>query len=159
MWESIFTGKINRKWFEGVVTENAFNKAGWIYTVNDKDEFVECLEAVYKRDRLKGMLFETLKNSTISVKKSSTSDSVHTLTEDTPKLHSEFYEPKVQEPLIQTNNDKLSHEFDNIVKDHENFMKKSDNAVNTSIFWNLNSWIILFSFIVGGFGIYYALNV
>lgn len=139
--------------------EKAFLKDGWIYTVDDKDEFVECLESVYKRERLKEMIFETLKNSTISVKKSSTSDSVHTLTEETPKLHSEFSELKVQEPQILTNNDKLHLEYDKIVEEHENFMKKSDNNEKDSLFWNFSTWMLLVSFIVGSYGIYYALIV
>ena len=151
MFESIFTGRdLNRKWFEGVVLEKAFQKEGWIYTINEKDEFVECLEAVYKRDRLKQMLFDTLKKSIMSIKKSETSDSVHTLTEEIPKLYSEISEPKIDEPQISFQNEKLAHEFDQVVEDHDNFLQKSKKS---NIFYA--RWILLFSVIAAGTAIYY----
>jgi hypothetical protein len=100
------------------------------------------------------MLFETLKKSILSVKKSDTSDSVHTLTEDTPKSHTDFSEPKEKEPLIFLQNDKLALEFEQVVREHDNFVKKSD--VKESNFFNVNPWIFLFSVIVAGYTIYYS---
>ena len=157
MWESILTGKdINRRWFDGVVTEKAFQKDGFIYTVEDKDEFIECLEGVYKRDRLKASLSETLKTSVISVKKSSTSDSVHTLTEDVSKLHSDFAEPKIGESeTITQNNVEIIKEFETFVKDHDqNPSKESDNLPSKN-----KKLLVLISIIFGAFAIYCAVNL
>jgi hypothetical protein len=97
------------------------------------------------------MLFETLKKSIMSVKKSDTSDSVHTLIEEIPKSHSDFSEPKEEEPLILLQNEKLALEFEQVVREHDNLSKKSD--VQES-FFNVHPLILLFSVIVAGYAIY-----
>lgn len=119
IWESTIGGTKAKCWFNNVASEKALHKDGWLYTVEGKDEFIECLEGIYSRERKKYLAIESLKTSTFTIKKNlASNDSLHTLSNEPAD---EILDDKKQQDVVNAEANLEELEFLQRIMDKEEF--------------------------------------